>query len=1143
MAATQEIERYLNLFRLRLKQLTAARGLAMMSVAAALITVVAVVLAVRSGFPDDLIIAARILLILSLVTLALRFIVIPNRRIERSGAAEIEARTPAFGGRVDTYTGMTDANHPLRDLLAEDSLQIARQYPVEQQIPQREFSLVLSIATVFLAGLLILAIAGPGNYAYGVRHLWVGWIVADLLPPQSIEVTPGNDGIRMGGTVRVHAAMHGFAPGRAYVHASFGDGDWQQVEMAAADDEFEFAFFSVREPLHYYVSAANVRSETYRVEVVDVPGIENLVLTYRYPAWANREAEVHDPGGDVRAIGGTEVEVAVRSDGPMPPAVLVIDDVPIRLAVSGDAGAGTFTVQEDGQYYIAATVGGEQIRLSDDYFITLLDDESPEIEFSRPGRDWSASSIEEVTVGLSAQDDFALESLELRYSVNGGDWQSAELPVDGNEAEVEHVFFLESLAEDDNDAQALVPGDLIAYYATATDRGNSSRTDIFFIDVQPFDRRYSQSQQSAGGGQQGARQDEISQRQREIIVSTWNLIREQSNKRRADVDYVPDNAALLSRVQATLKEQAQTLAERTRARQLVASDEQITVFVDNLIKAAAAMVPAVERLAEADLEQAILPEQEALQHLLRAEAAFTDISVSLQANNRGGGGGRAGRDLTDMFELEMDLEKNQYETGSSASPDSTELQLDQAQEALSELARRQQQLAENLNRDRLPTPAQRWQQEMLRRDLEELRERLERMQQAAAANQQQAAGQSTQGSSGQSPDSEQEQRRSDELQRRLDSAMRAMNEVDEAMREGADTGQLQRASAEAQRQLERARDRALEEQRQAAKRSLADLAARAGNLHDRQAELEQQLQDAIRDVLVGRNELHRLDSGMSLQQELEMAEEKRQLQADLQTLEQDVRQTARRLRDHEPRASVQLDEAMRKLREMEVEARLAVAAAYIEQGEAVYVAGSESAITDALRELREDLRRAESMSGTAAGERGDGEQGGLSQALAEAQQLRRELQRFAEGNANEGMPANRGRDDLQRSSGVRVADIDSQREMDRSLDNISDDVIALFRGMRAQGVAEKEIDELRRLAREIRAADFSGNEDILARESQLTLSLVEQLELALRNAAGAGNASVRANALDDIPQAHREVVADYYRRLGQSDRATTDEQH
>jgi len=1135
MESVQEFERYMNLFRLRLKQLIVARGLAMMSVAAALITVIAVFVAIRNGFPNDLIIAARVLLLLSLLTLVLRFIVAPNRRIEKSGAAEIEARTPAFGGRVDTYDGMTDATHPLRELLAEDSLQIAQQYPVEQQVPQREFSLVLSIAAAFLAALLFLAVAGPGNVAYGVRHLWAGWLFADLLPPQSIEVTPGNDGIRMGGTVRVSAITRGFNPGRATVHANFGDGDWQQVEMAAAGEAFEFAFFSVRAPLQYYVSAANVRSETYRVDVVDLPGIEKLVLTYRFPPWTRREPEVHDPGGDVRAIAGTEVEIALRSDGPMPPAVLVLDDGPVRLAVSGNDGSGTFTVQEDGQYFVAATVGGEQIRLSDDYFITLLDDESPEIEFVRPGRDWSASSIEEVTASISATDDFALESLELHYSVNGGDWQSVALPVERDVAEVEHVFFLESLAEEGGDIRTLVPGDLISYYAVAADRGNSSSTDIFFIDVQPFDRRYSQSQQAGGGGQQGGQQDEISQRQREIIVSTWNLIREQNNKRRVEVDYVPDNAALLARVQGTLREQARSLAERTHARQLVANDEQIAVFVENLNKAAEAMVPASEHLAEVRLEQAILPEQEALRHLLRAEAAFTDISVSLQANNRGGGGGRAGRDLTDMFELEMDLEKNQYETGSSASPSPAEQQLQETQEELGELARRQQQLAENLRRNRTPTQAERWQQEMLRRDLEELRERLERMQQAASQGE--ASGQSAQGADGQPPDGAPQESQPDELQRRLDSALRAMHEVDEAMREGTDKQQLQRASAEAQRQLEGARERALEEQQQAAQSSMAELAEQAADLYDRQVELEQALQDAMRDVLIGRNELNRLESGMTLQEEYAMAAAKRQLQAELQSLEQDARETARRMRDHEPRAAEQIDDAVRRLREMEVETRLAVAAAYIQRGEAVYVIGSESAVTEALRELREDLQRAESMTGTAAGE-----QGGVAQTLAETQQLRRALQQFAQGNENEGMPVDHGRDDLQQSTGVRVADIDIQRQMDRSLDNISEDVIELFRGLRAQGISEEEIDELRRLAGEIRAADFSGNEDILARESRLALTLVEQLELALKKADGVGAASVRLNTLDDIPEAHREVVADYYRRLGQSDQAQTERQ-
>ena len=109
------------------------------------------------------------------------------------------------------------------------------------------------------------------------------------------------------------------------------------------------------------------------------------------------------------------------------------------------------------------------------------------------------------------------------------------------------------------------------------------------------------------------------------------------------------------------------------------------------------MGPAADRLGELDLEQAILPEQEALQHLLAAEAVFNDINVSMQAN-RGGGGGQAGRDLSEMFELEMDLEKNQYETGDNASPNPPEQEMQEAADELAELARRQEQLARNQNR-------------------------------------------------------------------------------------------------------------------------------------------------------------------------------------------------------------------------------------------------------------------------------------------------------------------------------------------------------------------------------------------------------------------------------------------------------------
>jgi hypothetical protein len=1184
LSSTREFERYLNLFRLRLKQLIMARGFAALSAAALVITLISVSVAIRQGFPDDVVITSRFILIGAIAAIVWWLLILPGRRVEENGSVDIETRTPEFEGRVQTWVEIDGGKNPIAELLAEDTMRIAADHPPEQQVRQKEFSFALGTAGIAAAALLFFAIAGPGNYGYGVRHLWFGWAFSDLLPPQSIEVSPGDDGIRKGGSVNVHAVMQGFEPGQAWVHARFGDADWQEVEMSDLNENFEFTFFSVREPLEYYVSAANVRSPTYQVNVVDVPVVENLSVTYRFPEWTGRDEETDDPGGDVRAIVETEIEVTISADRPMTAGELVVDDQVISLEVDGESATARFSVRQDGQYFVAAKVGGEQIRLTDDYFITLLEDEIPKIEFARPGRDWSASSIEEVTARISAQDDYLLESLELRYSVNGGDWESVELPVETDVAELDHVFFLESLSTR-VDAEPMVPGDLISYYAVATDRQNSARTDIFFIDVQPFDRRYSQSQQAGGGGGQqgGQQQDEISQRQREIVVSTWNLIREEQEKRRDDPAYVTDNAALLARVQGTLREQVETLARRTEARQLTASAEEIALFVENLEKAGAAMVPAAERLGEVELEQAILPEQEALQHLLAAEAVFTDISVTQQANNGGGGGGgQAGRDLTEMFELEMDLEKNQYETGSRATPEAPQQALDQAADELEELARRQEQLARNMNRNnQAPTPAQRWQQEMLRREVEELQERLERMQQQqSASNQSQQSQGQQQGSQGQQQGSQGQQqgsqdqssqsgggeagsRQVDELRRRLDSAVRAMNEADEAMRNGASPDELQRAADEAQRQLEGARDQATEDMQRAMQASLDNLSNRADELYDTQAEMEDRLQNAIRGVNIGRNSSNRLESGMTINEEYEMAEEKRALQAEVQGLQQDARNTAQQIAENQPAAAEQLREALDNLRDTEIETRIAVAAAYIEQGEAIYVAGSESAVTEALRELSEDMRRASELGEAGnAGQAGPGEgRSGLANTLADTQQLRRELQQLAQGNPGEdqnggqeqgndqgnnqgnnqggirGLGAN-GRDDLQRSTGIEVGDLDGSRDFDEAADNISADVIAMFRQLREQGVSAQDIDELRRLAADIRASDFSGNPALLEEEARRALAAVEQLEMALAKTARSGDASVRTSTADEIPSAHKEIVADYYRRLGETDERT-----
>ncbi len=224
-----------------------------------------------------------------------------------------------------------------------------------------------------------------------------------------------------------------------------------------------------------------------------------------------------------------------------------------------------------------------------------------------------------------------------------------------------------------------------------------------------------------GGGDQ--EENRISQRQKEIIAATWNEIRGGGK----DKVNSAENARFLSEVQIKLKEQATSLAQRARSRELAGANQEFQSFVKDMEAAAAEMVPASDKLKGQSWKDALEPEQKALQHLLRAEATFRDIQVAFGGGNGGGGGGGAGRDLANLFDLELDTEKNQYETGQQqgSSGEQRQKEIDEALQKLEQLARRQQELAQSQQNKQ--TPEQRWQQEMLRREAEELKKQMEQL--------------------------------------------------------------------------------------------------------------------------------------------------------------------------------------------------------------------------------------------------------------------------------------------------------------------------------------------------------------------------------------------------------------------------------
>lgn len=1029
MTPREQLDQYLDSVKQRFRTIILTRAGAVASVALVALACAAIWVLYQDGFPTTGVIVSRIALITIVVGL-LAVLAWPLRNWSAGrDAKEFERRLPDQDGRVQTYLDLKrrDATEgttsPFLDLLAHDAYRRAEQRPVEDVAPNRHVFAAAAVGVIALGALAYLLVLGQGMWGYGARHLFLNAdIPREVIPIRKVSVVPGDVTVRRNGNLAIQAQVDGFQPDMAHVFVKFAESErWERAAMQPLDNDrrqWTFKLFALRGPLQYYVAAEGVESDEHAVKVVDLPRIQRVRLTYDYPEWTGMPSKVEEEARDIEAVAGTRVKVEVFADAPLDSPTLTVNGSSHKLDADGKGNRGEMLIEEPGQYRISAMVADELIALTDDYDIDLLRDKQPVVEIEKPGRDWRATNIEEVPVRVRAEDDFRLQNVELRYAVNGGKWQSVKLDGNVKAANSNTMLRLEELASASpikSEEGLLQPGDLVTYYAVAKDRSRAVQTDLFMVQVQPFERRFTQSQGGGGGGGGGGdEQGAISQRQREILLASWNLQRASTD---ANTERTPaqlrDNARMLSEMQTTLATQARTLSQRTRAR-MSPEDTRVKSFVDNLDKAADFMDPAAKDLSRFKLQDAIPAEQQALQHLLRAESAFRDIQIALQQDGGGGGGNQAQQDFTEMFELEMDLKKNQYETESQLAMEQTQEEVDEAVRKLKELAARQEKLAQQARQKQLQTEEQRWKQEQLRREAEDLRRRLaelakqEQQRQAQNGSQsqrsQQSGGQQSGQPSGEPSEGEPGERsgeqgeESQSLQAALQSVERALEQMRNASNGQSDDREASSQSAQrASRNLRRALEQFDEGNEQQLASAMEELAQQAGRLAREQQQAEQKLWEKLTEAhQSGRPIRNALDRKTTQ----ELAETKEKLAGQLAEMQREMREAAYAHRKNSPRATQELNNAINELDASGAQNRLQRSAEEIEAGRARYAAATEGLITEALTNLERNLRQGARV---AANEQQRGENRQNPEAvLAEVGELRRQWQEMLERQAREG---------------------------------------------------------------------------------------------------------------------------------------------
>ncbi|MDE3155256.1 MAG: hypothetical protein KGN76_09140, partial [Acidobacteriota bacterium] len=512
----------------------------------------------------------------------------------------------------------------------------------------------------------------------------------------------------------------------------FGAGDrWRQAAMNAPagtgdGGRFVLRFPSVTSAFNYRVVAGGVSSPAYRVTVLHPPHVARIDLRYEYPAGLGLPPRTDPDSGDIYAPPGTRVRLHVVTDEPVTSGTITRDGAaPVALAAASPTALdGEIDVQEDDSYRVAlADADGMKNAGDTEYFIRILAHRPPDVRIVRPARDRQVTPLEEVDIDAHADAEYGIRSFDLVYSLRGGPEHVAPFKTrraDGGGTDGRYEIALEDLQ--------VKPGDLVSYYARAHDATRSgaageARSDIFFLEVQPFEETFTaaQSQTQALAGGQNRSIDDLVAAQKDIVVATWKLDRRSRAAERQseqDVRSVGQaQGALKTRVEEQIGEFRGAMLRDPR-KPASADDSDAATAAEAMTKAAEAMGKATASLNAVKTAAALPDEMEALNQLLKAQADVRERQVSQQASGGGRGDFRRNLDLSTLFDRELQrLQQTNYETPPS-SQEQKPTAGDRALDRIRDLARRQDEL-------------QRQQQDLAKRQAqmrpEELKRQLERL--------------------------------------------------------------------------------------------------------------------------------------------------------------------------------------------------------------------------------------------------------------------------------------------------------------------------------------------------------------------------------------------------------------------------------
>lgn len=804
---------------------------------------------------------------------------------------------------------------------------------------------------------------------------------SSLVPLRGVVVEPGNAEVEKGSGLVISARFAALRdlPSELRLQissdASTADILTSPSSMTQSLDDPIYSHYvsTINESFHYVLESADWQSEPYSITVFEFPNMVRADAVLKFPDYTKLEPKRVEDTVRVTAVQGTSLEWTLHLNKAVESANLRTADGALcdLKPVSGQVN----------QLRFATTLGKTEkwtLELVDDrgrknkYPITLdvraIPNQPVDLKMVRGG-DRVATPLEELGLAATAKDDFGTVRAGLTYSFADGANEDVVLAesIDRNlKHPLDYVVEMERLGVE--------PDQLLAYHFWAEDYsadGDIRRTqsDLYFIEIRPFDEIFREGEAPPGGEsppqqqQRSQETEELAELQKQIISATWKVSRDPRSVE--EMRSFDDDVTLLQESQSDALEKAAELAEK-------ANDDRSKEIVEGLTKS---MQLAIENLRQAGaqrmkkpLDPALTAEQSAYQALLRLRAHEFEVSRSQRQQSQSSGSASQRQRQQQLDALELKNDENRYETQSQASD--SEAQSEAARQdrqildRLRELAQRQEDINKQVAQlqSALEAAVTEEEKEEVRRQLKRLRDQ----EQELLRDSDELADQMQQ-----SPNRDAMSEQAEQLEQSRENVRRAS----EALQQD-DAAEALAGGTRAERQL----DELSEEFRKRAAgefdETMQNLRAEARQLEETQQQIGEQLEEMTSEPGVG------LRQGGDREAITEAMTKQRET---LERLMEQIQSTVEQAEPSEPLLAQELYETFRTTQQSQLDRKLNDASELLRRGldpQAQQLQQSAAADTKNLRESIE--KAAESVLGN--------EQRALERALTQLEQLDRSLQ-------------------------------------------------------------------------------------------------------------------------------------------------------